>query len=254
MSLFQFGFSISSTRQQTPHAPENITLAASHLPDKEDTILGRNEYNQVAAAVVDLARPQPSQSRSKRSKYLQYSGEDRAKIAEYSCEHGNTKALQHFSKEYPNLKESTLRNFKKAYQDKLKVIQRQEGNVQQVTSLESLPRGRPPLLLELDCKLISFVKNLRARGGVVNGSVISAAAKGLIRSNPSLHQRYNSFEPTRVTFLGGQELQQGHQFPGACMKSINFLFSLTLTNASTSITFHQSSYSMQIRPQVHMCL
>ena len=69
MSLFQFGFSISSTRQQTPHAPENIALAASHLPDKEDTILGRNEYNQVAAAVVDLARPQPSQSRSKRSKY-----------------------------------------------------------------------------------------------------------------------------------------------------------------------------------------
>ena len=154
MSLFQFGFSVSSTRQQTPHVPENIALAASHLPDKEDTILGRNEYNQVAAAVVDLARPQPSQSRSKRSKYLQYSGEDRAKIAKYSCEHGNTKALQHFSKEYPNLKESTLRNFKKAYQVKLKVIQRQEGNVQQVTSLESLPRGRPPLLFELDCKLI----------------------------------------------------------------------------------------------------
>lgn len=32
---------------------------------------------------------------------------------------------------------------------------------------------------------------------MVNGSVISAASKGLIRSNPSLHQRYNSFEPTR---------------------------------------------------------
>ena len=54
MSLFQFGFSISSTRQQTPHAPENIALAASHLPDKEDTILGRNEYNQVAAVVQEL--------------------------------------------------------------------------------------------------------------------------------------------------------------------------------------------------------
>ena len=80
MSLFQFGFSISSTRQQTPHAPENIALAASHLPDKEDTILGRNEYNQVTAAVVDLARPQPSQSRSKISKYLQYSGEDLPKL------------------------------------------------------------------------------------------------------------------------------------------------------------------------------
>ena len=99
MSLFQFGFSISSTRQQTPHEPENIALAATHLPDQENTILERNEYNQVAAAVVDFARPQPSQSRSKRSKYHQYSGEDRAKIAKYSCEHGNKKALQHFSKD-----------------------------------------------------------------------------------------------------------------------------------------------------------
>ena len=35
-----------------------------------------------------------------------------------------------------------------------------------------------------------------------------------------------------VTFLGGQELQQGHQFPGACMKSVNFLFSLTLTSTN----------------------
>lgn len=177
MSLFQFGFSVSSTQQQTPHEPEYIAIAAAHLPVREDTVLGHNEYNETAAAVVDLSRPEPSQSRGKRGKYHQYSGEDRAKIAKYSsAEHGNKKALQHFSKQYPNLKENTLRNFNKAYQDKLS-IQRQQGNVQQVTSLERLPRGRPPLLLELDCKLISFVKNLRARGGVVNGSVIRVDQK-----------------------------------------------------------------------------
>ena len=79
-------------------------------------------------AVVDLTRPELSQSQGKRSKYHQYSREDRAKIAKYSSEHGNKKALQHFSEEYPNLKESTLHNFKKANQDKL-LIQRQQGNV-----------------------------------------------------------------------------------------------------------------------------
>lgn len=42
-----------------PREPENIALAAKHLPDQEDTILGCNEYNEVAAAVVDLTRPQP---------------------------------------------------------------------------------------------------------------------------------------------------------------------------------------------------
>ena len=94
-----------------------------------------------------------------------------------SCEHGNRKALQHFPKNLLIWKK-THGNFKKAYQDKL-LIQRQQGNVQ-VTSLERLPRGRPPLLLGLDYKLISFVKNLRARGAVVNGSVISAATKRLV--------------------------------------------------------------------------
>ena len=232
-------------------------LAATHLPDQEDTILGRNEYNQVVAVVVDLARPQPLQSQSNRSKYHKYSGEDRAKIAKYSCDHANKKALQHFSKEYPNLKESTLRNFKKAFQNKL-LIQRQQGNVPQVTSLERLPRGRPSLLLELDCKLISFVKNLRARGGVVNGSVISAAAKGLIRSNPSLHQRYNSFEPTRgwiqsiyrrCNFSRRAGTTTRPPVPRGMYEECKLSF---LTDIS--IRFQQSSYSMQIRSQVLMCL
>ena len=96
MSLFQFGFSISFTWWQTPHEPENIALAATHLPDQEDTILGHNEYNQVAAAVVDLARLQPSQWWSKRSKYHRYSGEDHAKIAKYSVSMETRKAFNIF--------------------------------------------------------------------------------------------------------------------------------------------------------------
>jgi len=52
------------------------------------------------------------------------------------------------------------------------------------------------LLYELDSKLVAFLQNLRARGGVVNGSVISAAAKALISSNPSMRDKYISFVPT----------------------------------------------------------
>lgn len=53
-------FSISTTRRQTPRTePEDIALllAATHFPDQEDTILGHNEYNQVAAAVIVLILP-----------------------------------------------------------------------------------------------------------------------------------------------------------------------------------------------------
>jgi len=63
--------------------------------------------------------------------------------------------------------------------------------------LRPLKRRRPPFLYELDSKLIAFLQNLKSRGGVVNGSVVSAAAKALISSNPSMREKYLSFTPTR---------------------------------------------------------
>ena len=51
--------------------------------------------------------------------------------------------------------------------------------------------GRPPSLLELDTKLVSFVKNLRAGGGVVNGSVLTAAAMALLEQ-PSMHRQFRT--------------------------------------------------------------
>ena len=43
--------------------------------------------------------------------------------------------------------------------------------------------GRPPSLLELDSKLISFLKSIRSRGGVVNSCVVKATALALVNSN-----------------------------------------------------------------------
>ena len=39
----------------------------------------------------------------------------RAKIGKYVAENGNEKARKHFSKDFPNLKESTIKNFKKKF-------------------------------------------------------------------------------------------------------------------------------------------
>ena len=57
-------------------------------------------------------------------------------------------------------------------------------------------RGHPPLLFDLDSKLVIFLVSLRSRGGVVNENVVVAAAKALINSNPSM-QKCSSFTPTR---------------------------------------------------------
>ncbi len=79
--------------------------------------------------------------------------------------------------------------FKKSFREQLSA-QIREGNVQLLTFLATQKRGRPPLLYELDSTLVAFLQNLRARGGVVNGSVVSAAAKALINSNPSMRDKY----------------------------------------------------------------
>ena len=64
-----------------------------------------------------------------------------------------------------------------------------------------MPRGRPPLLMELDKKLLRFLNAMRARGGVINSHVVRATADALIRSNhsPGL-QHLRNFSMPRYGF------------------------------------------------------
>ena len=71
------------------------------------------------------------------------------KIGNFASENGDKKTLECFAEEFPSLKDSTMRTFKKAFRERLSA-QIGEGNVQPVTSLETQKRGRPPFLYELD--------------------------------------------------------------------------------------------------------
>ena len=44
-----------------------------------------------------------------------------------------------------------------------------------------MPRGRPPILKELDAKLIQFLNAMHAKGGVINSHVVRATADALIK-------------------------------------------------------------------------
>jgi len=143
MSLFQFGFSLRR-EGPSPKSSVEVEILESHIPRQEDTNLGVVEHRETAAAVVNLSRPAEISQRNqypkrKRGKYFQYSGEDRGKFA---SENGNKKTLECFAEEFPSLKESTVRTFKKAFREQLSA-QTREGNIQLVTSLETQKRGRP---------------------------------------------------------------------------------------------------------------
>ena len=96
----------------------------AYLPSAFESGLGQQEYqnvvSNVVSNVVDLANPSTvspatGRQRGKRQSYTHYSGEVRAKIGRYAAENGYEKARKHFSKDFPDLKESTIRNFKKKY-------------------------------------------------------------------------------------------------------------------------------------------
>ena len=89
-------------------------------------------------------------------------------MAKYAAEHGNSNVIRHFQADYPKLKENTVRTFKQAYKKKLEGQKTKGCLGQAVQVIPFEPQGRPAMLLELDNKLITFIKSIRARGGLVN--------------------------------------------------------------------------------------
>ena len=68
---------------------------------------------------------------------------------------------------------------------------------QPVDSITPQPRGRPPILLELDTKLIKLLLVIRTKGGVVNIHVVRATAKALTESNPVAGSHLAKFKMPR---------------------------------------------------------
>ena len=181
MSLFQFGF---SRIDRSVNSRELPNVAPEHMPTQEESGLGAIQYESTVNSVAELADPAAAKKRKPRGSYVHYNPKERARIGKYALENGNINTISHFKREFPALKESTVRNFKKAYKTHLDV-QRKKSNPVPVTEISSLPRGRPPLLLETDEKLLVFLRGIRARGGVINSTVVRATALALLESDSS---------------------------------------------------------------------
>ena len=187
MSLFRCGFTIQ--RRQTSEQPENSgDIESEHsvpacFPRKENTSLGDVEYNAVVSSVADIVTPESTTASSsrKRGKYPHFSAEIRAKIGKYASESGNSKAITSRKNYRPKGKYS--QDFQASVRE---TIERREAKGEYRGKYRGYPhdtRGRPPSLLELDSKLISLLKSIRSRGGVVNSCVVKATALALVNSN-----------------------------------------------------------------------
>lgn len=199
MALFRYGFTVQNNSQSDSVNCDTVPSIPASFLSQENTSLGTVEYQNVLSVVGTLVDDNDGEKSSSararnRGNYNHYSPEIRAKIGKYASENGNSKALKKFKAEVPNLKESTVRSFKQAYERKLKEVTKKRNVEAQVLAIPSDTRGRPPILLELDAKLISLLKSIRSRGGVINFSVVKATALALVKSNPS--SSVTGFQPT----------------------------------------------------------
>ena len=149
-----------------PIPNDHLNKTSEQLPTQEEVSLGQVEYQSVKSAL--------SKKSVIKSKYVQYSDQDRYKIARYASDHGSRSAARNFQTRYPNLNESTVRGFLKKY--KQKRAAERAGMEKPTQTIAPNKRGRPILLGHIDEKVQTFLRALRKRGGVVNTTIAMATA------------------------------------------------------------------------------
>ena len=135
-------------------------------------------------------------STRKRVKYNKnYSATDSARIGQYAAENGLARAVRHISmvvdKKAP---ETTARGLKAEYLAAMKSRTEEILKVGSVPLVTSLPKMAPGMSLglgkELDTSLQDYISSMRKLGGVVNTTIVKAAANG-IRAAENLHYLLN---------------------------------------------------------------
>jgi len=135
---------------------------------------------------VDFALLQSEENATNRrsSKYTQYSNKNRYDIGKYAAENGNANAVRFFQKEFPAIKESSVRNFKKKYYELLSMQSKTGAEV--TKSIPKVNVGRPLMLGQFDSMIQTYIRSMSNRGAVITWSVANAAAKALMRKYPGI--------------------------------------------------------------------
>ena len=143
---------------------DNIALASASSGLKE---AAENEVNQQLL----LDAPQPK-AKKKTNSYGEYDEFQRAEIAKWGIVHGIRPAARKYC-----VPESTIRGFIKSYKEA-----KQEND--ELIQLPRKSRGAKTFLpTDIDGKVISMIKSMRAAGCVVNYNIAISIAKGIVLAN-----------------------------------------------------------------------
>ena len=114
-----------------------------------------------------------------RTTYRKYSPQDRYIIGKYTNETGSTADVRKFRSKFPNLNESTIREYWKKYLNQLKSASKNNRSPQK--SILPLPRGRPLVLgLKIDEGVRKFLSALQYHGRQTTFSVAVEVGKAMV--------------------------------------------------------------------------
>ena len=162
---------------------------------------------------------------------MKWNDENRYFIGKYASEHGNTAAVRNFQKQFPNIKESTVEEFKKRYEKQLQ--EAKKGNLQPPTSIERYrsKTGQPLLLEKSDSMVEKYIEEMCNQGAFITWSIANATAKALIRKylnvvgEMDLDSSYwvqSLF--CRIGFSRRQKTSTKVNLPESARKEIEYLF------------------------------
>ena len=101
-------------------------------------------------------------------------------------------ALRHYNKDFPNLKWTTVNDWKEAIIKKIKKDRSKGMKCEPVEELEGKKRGRPSTLSEeLSRELMSYIRAIREAGGIINTAIVIAAATGMLQKRDPMSLECN---------------------------------------------------------------
>ena len=109
-----------------------------------------------------------SHNSKKRGHYEKYTPEQKAMIGKRAAEHGVVAAIRYYIKDFPNLKENTVRDWRNAYKLELKkrVRDGSEGGIN-IPEIPQKKRGHLLLLgEELDEQVQAYLTSFRESGSL----------------------------------------------------------------------------------------
>ena len=140
------------------------------------------EVNQAVTTALEREEAGNQAKRGKKQKYnASFTPEDRAAIGRYAAENGNAAAVKKFKTSH-GVGESTIRLFKKRYQDEVKKLE--NTGALEMRSLPKLKTGWKFMPGEqLDAKVKEYVQVLRSAGTLIGSSIVMAAGEGIFRAH-----------------------------------------------------------------------